>query len=213
MGSLNQQAIVQLLEMMLVLIVSVTIHEFAHAITADRLGDDTPRSQGRISINPIDHLDPLGTIMMAISSYTGFGIGWGKPVQYNPGNLKNPRWDPLKIAIAGPISNIVQAVLFAGLVRLSDHFNWWDPGTWPYDLITLGVWINLALAIFNMIPIPPLDGSKVLSALLPTLHARRYDLIMGQIGFLLFLAIVFTHATSYIIGPPVSSVYHVLVGW
>ena len=109
------------------LIIAITVHEFAHALAADRLGDNTPRAQGRISLNPADHLDPLGTVMMAVTTYTGFGIGWGKPVQYNPGNLRRPRWDPLLIAVAGPLSNILQALLFTAALRLSDGQNWLPP--------------------------------------------------------------------------------------
>src|ERR1041385_4814712 len=93
--------------MMAVLIIAITIHEFAHAITADRLGDPTPRRQGRISLLPPDHLDPLGTVMMVLSSLTGCGIGWGKPVQTNPGNFRTPRKDQGIVAIAGPISNVL----------------------------------------------------------------------------------------------------------
>src|SRR6185436_8561002 len=105
--------------MMATLIIAITIHEFAHAITADKLGDPTPRNQGRISLLPPDHLDPLGTIMMVLSSLTGFGIGWGKPVLTNPGNFKNPKRDQGFVAIAGPISNVLQALAFATILQIA----------------------------------------------------------------------------------------------
>ena len=197
---------------MVVLIVAITIHEFGHAFAADRLGDNTPRSQGRISINPIDHLDPLGTLMMAVSTYTGFGIGWGKPVQYNPGNLRRPRRDPLIIAIAGPITNVAQTLVFTVAVRLCEARGWVEVGSQGDRLLLTGIWINLALVFFNMIPIPPLDGSKVLSALLPIDQARAYDRLMGTFGLLLFFALAFTGALSYIIGPPMRFFYEILVG-
>jgi Zn-dependent protease len=212
MGNLDHFNLTQWLETILVFILSITIHEFAHAITADRLGDNTPRSQGRISLNPIDHLDPVGTILMAVSAATGVGIGWGKAVQYNPANLKSPRWDPLKVAIAGPISNVLQAVVCAVLIRLSDHYGWLDNYDWIYNIVSMGVMLNLTLALFNMIPIPPLDGSKILSALLPDTQSRAYDRIMATFGMLLFFVVALTGVTGYIIGPPTIYAYAHLVG-
>ena len=209
---MDQKVILGWVETMVVLVVAITIHEFAHALAADRLGDNTPRAQGRISLNPADHLDPLGTLMMAVSTYTGFGIGWGKPVQYNPGNLRRPRWDPLLIAAAGPLSNVLQALLFTAVVRLSYSQHWMTQGSPSDELLTTGIWINLALTFFNLIPIPPLDGSKVLSALLPLPQARAYDRFMGSFGLMLFFLLAFTHVTSYIIGPPMSFFYGLLVG-
>ena len=197
---------------MFVLVIAITIHEFAHALTADRLGDDTPRSQGRISLSPVDHLDPLGTVMMVVSSIVGIGIGWGRPVQYNPANLKSPRWDPLKIAVWGPISNVLQALVFTGALRLVDREGWLIGNDLAYRFLELGIWINVALALFNMIPIPPLDGSKVLSGLLPVRQAQVYDRFMAQWGLLLFFALVMTRATSLIMGPPLNAIFHFLAG-
>lgn len=200
----------QWLEIILIFIISIALHEFGHAIAADRLGDDTPRRQGRISLNPIDHLDPIGTILMAISAATGFGIGWGKPVMTNPGNLKSPRWDSLKISIAGPIANVIQALVCALVLRLDNRYGWF--GGTIYDLFSLGVLMNITLALFNMIPIPPLDGSKIFAALLPTEHAIRYDKLMTQIGMLLFFVVALTGLTRLVIGPPSIYTYTVLVG-
>lgn len=200
------------IETMLILIVAITIHEFAHALATDRCGDPTPRSQGRLTLNPIDHLDPMGTVLMAISTFTGFGIGWGRPVQYNPFNLKHPRWDQLKIAIWGPISNVLQALVFAGLIRLDEKTQWLGQNEASWHLLNMAVYLNLALAFFNMIPIPPLDGSKIFSSILPLAGAQQYDRVMTQWGLLLFMALVFTGVTTYLIGPPTSYVYHLLVG-
>lgn len=193
--------------MMAVLIIAITIHEFAHAITADRLGDDTPRRQGRISLLPPDHLDPLGTIMMAISSAIGFGIGWGKPVMTNPANFRNPRRDQGIVAVAGPISNILQAVVFSQVLRLVGGGVHIDAGAAsPFSMfLLLGVIVNLALAFFNLLPITPLDGSWIITALLPGELAYRYQAWMSRYGMLLFLLMIFVFRdfVGAVIGPPV----------
>jgi Zn-dependent protease len=190
---------------MAVLIIAITIHEFAHAITADRLGDPTPRREGRISLLPPDHLDPVGTIMMVISSITGFGIGWGKPVMTNPGNFRNPRRDGAIVAIAGPISNVLQAIVFALIVRvvgLPDDVSGMTP---LMTFLLLGVTINLSLAFFNMIPIAPLDGHWILAAVLPYEQAMSYLTWMRAYGPFVFLGVIFfaPGLLSKIIGPPV----------
>lgn len=199
------------LQTVIVLIIAVTIHEFAHALAADRAGDPTPRSQGRLTINPADHLDPVGTIMMALSSAVGIGIGWGKPVQYNPYNLKRPRWDQIRIALWGPISNILQALIFAGLLRLDDKMNWLGTNDAAFHLLNIAVYVNLTLAVFNVIPIPPLDGSKVLSGILSLENAQRYERFTSQWGLILFGILIFTGAASWLIGPPTDSLFHILV--
>src|SRR5262249_31404415 len=152
------------------------------------LGDPTPRRQGRISLLPPDHLDPLGTVMMVLSSITGFGIGWGKPVQTNPGNFRTPRKDQGIVAIAGPISNIPQALVFAAVVQITVR-----TGTVGGQLLTflmLGIIVNLSLAAFNMIPIYPLDGWWITQAILPHELSLRYRNWMLAYGQFLFLGIV-----------------------
>jgi Zn-dependent protease len=202
----------QFLLTLFVLVIAITIHEFAHAVAADRLGDSTPRSQGRISLNPMDHLDPIGTLMMAVSTLMGIGIGWGKPVMTYPANFRSPRWDSLKVAVAGPLSNLLQALVFAAILRGVGHENWLTDHLLAQDFLSQGVWINLALALFNIIPIPPLDGSKVLSALLPVPQARTYEQVMGQWGLLLFFLLIFSHGTTLLLGTPVSALYRLFVG-
>jgi Zn-dependent protease len=195
-----------------VLVIAITLHEFAHAVAADRLGDPTPRDQGRISVSPADHLEPMGSLMMAVSTYTGVGVGWGKPVMTNPANFRSPRWDTLKVAVWGPISNVLQALIFAAVRRLVAHEDWLVGNNLAWEFLSLGVWTNLALALFNLIPIPPLDGSKVLSALLPLPQARAYDQVMGQWGLLLFFVLVFTHGTSLLLGVPLNALFRLFVG-
>ena len=170
-----------------VLIIAITIHEFSHAITADKLGDPTPRGQGRISLLPPDHLDPLGTVMMVITTITGFGIGWGKPVMTNPRNFAHPRIDSGKVAIAGPISNILQALVFALLYRLTFTM---AMGTPLAFFMRAGVLVNLSLAFFNMIPIGPLDGHWVIQAVLPSELAAKYQDWNRMYGGIVFLGAV-----------------------
>lgn len=169
-----------------ILLFSVIIHELAHGYTADYLGDPTPRMQGRLTLNPLPHLDMFGSIilpLLLILSGIGFVVGWAKPVQYNPFNItKNRRWAAALIAIAGPLSNILIAVIFGLLLRFVGL-------VLPAAVVTifsLIVLLNIVLFIFNLIPVPPLDGHHILFSILPD-HGiggtikhfmRRYSLIM-----------------------------------
>ena len=195
---------------MAALIICITVHEFAHAFSAYRVGDDTPRAQGRLSLNPLDHLDPMGTIMMVLSSLTGFGFGWGKAVQVNPYNFRHPRWDNLRVSLWGPLSNILTAAVVGVALRLFGHIL---PSGMTTFLVTLAL-ISLALAMFNLIPIAPLDGSHIVSALLPYESARNYDTFMSRYGFVLFLGIIFLapDLLPTIIGPPQRLLWHLFTG-
>ncbi len=148
------------------LILSLSVHEAAHAATADLLGDDTPRHQGRVTLNPLSHIDLMGTVilplMMLMSS--GMMLGWAKPVQINPRNFKNGRRDDALVTLAGPASNVLLAILFIFITRVFVMFQG-DMATAP-DLVVsflyFMVYLNIILAIFNMIPVPPLDGHHLL---------------------------------------------------
>jgi Zn-dependent protease len=198
---------------MAVLIIAITIHEFAHAITADRLGDNTPRRQGRISLLPPDHLDPLGTLMMFLTTLTGYGIGWGKPVMTNPGNFRNPRRDGAIVAIAGPISNILQALVYAGIIRLAGYSQFTLRDTPLGTFLYFGVLVNLSLAFFNMIPIAPLDGHWIVTAILPYEQAMSYLNWMRTYGPIVFLGLVLFGGSllDQVLGPPVVYCYRLLV--
>jgi len=200
----------------IVLLVAFTFHELAHAVTADRLGDPTPRRQGRITLNPIAHLDPFGTIMLLIS-----GFGWAKPVQVNPGNLKgDPRTSMAIVAAAGPLSNIVMAIIFALPIRLGlVGFQFGASGLLPSleALFFEFVWINLILAFFNIIPIPPLDGYRILTGILPRDMAFRLR-PLEQYGFLILLAAIFLlpmigiDLLGWLVAQPSLAVLTLLVG-
>lgn len=153
------------------LILSIVIHEMAHAYAANALGDPTARLQGRLSGNPLVHLDPIGSVLIPAFLYltqAGILFGWAKPVPYNPYNLRNQKWGEALVAAAGPAINIFIAFIFAMLIRFSDALGLPAPFV---ELSGFIVYINILLACFNMIPFPPLDGSKILAALLP-LRAR-----------------------------------------
>jgi Zn-dependent protease len=152
-----------------ILILSVIIHEVCHGYMADRLGDPTARLQGRLTLNPIKHIDPIGSIVVPlITSMAGFTFGWAKPVPYNPYNLKNKRSGEFLIALAGPVSNLAIALIFGFLIRFIQQ----GTMTPVIEISAYIVLVNIVLAVFNLIPIPPLDGSKLLFSLLPNQYGR-----------------------------------------
>lgn len=188
------------------LVIAITIHEFAHAWTADKLGDPTARLQGRVTLNPLAHLDPIGTLALFL-----FRFGWGKPVAFDPYNLKNPLRDTALIALAGPVSNIVLATTLALISRLLP----------VPELVSLAIiptiYINIVLAIFNLVPIYPLDGSKILLALLPHETAMEYDEVMHRFGTIILLALIFpwlnnSSPISLLISPPIELIAGLLIG-
>ncbi|MBI1863650.1 site-2 protease family protein [Candidatus Woesebacteria bacterium] len=171
------------------LLVAITVHEFAHAFAADRLGDPTPRLQGRLTLNPLAHLDPIGTLMLLIVRF-----GWGKPVQFDPYNLKNPKKDAAIISLAGPASNLILATILAIIVRLAQSP--FSPFILLSNLLTPLIFLNVALAVFNLIPIHPLDGGKILVGLLPTSDALKVNKLLDQYGTILLIALVFPLPTG-----------------
>lgn len=155
----------------IILIFSIIIHELAHGFMADYLGDPTARLQGRLTLNPIKHIDPVGSIVVPlITSLSGFTFGWAKPVEYNPYNLKNKRKGEFLIALAGPLSNLSIALIFGTIIRFS--LGNVTASTPFIDFCAYIVVINLVLAIFNLIPLPPLDGSKLFFAFLPNQYGK-----------------------------------------
>lgn len=165
---------------------SFSVHELAHAWVANRFGDSTAKLDGRISLNPIAHWDPIGTTMLVILLILGLpAFGWGKPVPINPRNFKNPRRDLLISSLAGPISNILLAILFALVL----HFFFTSTSIFS-ELIIIAVTLNIYLAIFNLIPLPPLDGSEILHALLPESAYEKIE--ANSTAYLIALIILIT---------------------
>ncbi len=171
----------------LALVLSIGVHEFSHVWSAYLQGDQTGRLMGRLTLNPIKHLDPIGTIFMVASMIFGVGIGWGKPAPFNPNNLRYRRWGPFLVAVAGPISNIVLVALFGyAWVLFSNMLP--ETNMLMIFLQTLVI-INASLAAFNLLPIPPLDGSRFISAVLGDYHpVTRF---LERWGFWLILALLF----------------------
>ena len=199
---------------LLVLIFSLSVHEASHAWSASRLGDDTARRLGRVSLNPVVHTDPIGTLLLPlIAMVTGAPlIGWAKPTPVNVGNLRHPRRDHILVTAAGPASNLLIALVAAAVLRVM-------PGdaapvssfevVRPLEMIaTQALILNVLLAVFNMLPIPPLDGGQILMALLPPrLSARMHFLY--QYGFLILMGLLMTGVLGAVIGPP----YYVILSW
>ena len=183
-----------------VLLLSLTIHEAAHAWTADKLGDPTARQLGRVSLNPLVHIDWIGTVLLPIIAIVSNLplIGWAKPVPVMLRNLRHPRRDFMIVAAAGPISNILQAVVYAIVLQLVADPQ--APGLLAQAL-RLAVFVNLLLAFFNLIPVPPLDGGNVLLGLLPPRLAAVYDQTR-QFGFIILYALMLSGVASAIIFPP-----------
>jgi Zn-dependent protease len=184
-----------------IVLVSLTVHEAAHAWTAERLGDPTARMLGRVSLNPMVHIDPIGTLLLPlIAAYTGLPIiGWAKPVPVNISRLRNGRRDFMLVAAAGPVSNIAQAVVGALILRVL-LAGGLTPGLWS-SILAAYVSINLLLAFFNLVPVPPLDGGNVLAGLLPASAANVF-IALRQYGFILLYALMLTGVLSAIVLPP-----------
>ena len=179
-----------------ILIFSVVIHEVSHGYAALMLGDHTAEREGRLTLNPIKHIDPFGSIILPAMAYFfgGFIFGWAKPVPYNPYNLRNQKWGPAIVGAAGPAANILLAVFFGLAVRFLPGMAAGATGEFAANFIGIAASItllNLVLALFNLVPIPPLDGSKVLFAVLP--HRWLWvQNILEQYGFFILLLFIFS---------------------
>ncbi len=191
-----------------ILIMSVVIHEVSHGAVANMLGDPTAKLQGRLTLNPLKHLDMFGSVIVPAISYFlgGFIFGWAKPVPYNPYNLRPGRWSEAMVAAAGPVSNLSLAILFGLLLRFGLN-NGWNQGF--IHITSLVVFVNLLLMVFNLVPIPPLDGSKLLYAFFPEKMFQfrgffeRYGLIL--VFFFIFFIWQF-------ISPVVYVLFHLITG-
>jgi len=196
------------------LLLALSAHECAHAWVALRLGDKTSYMMGRVTLNPIKHLDPFGTLAIIITQM----FGWAKPVPVNPRNLKHPIRDMMYVSIAGPATNLLLAAVFAGIYKLM--LATFDPRLLVapdgvigpvFSMVVISIWLNVGLAVFNMLPIHPLDGAAVLGYFLPTemyVKFRRYE----HYGFLILITLLITGLTKYILVPPVRFIVKFLTG-
>lgn len=198
---------------LLPVLLAITLHEVAHGWVARLLGDDTAARMGRLSLNPIHHVDPLGTLLVPLLmfQFTGFMFGWAKPVPVNFGRLRKPRRDMALVAIAGPAANLCMALFWALLIRLALTLDF-EYVSVPLQLMgNYGIAINLILMLVNLLPIPPLDGSRLVTGLLPYRMAERFAKIEPY-GFLILLALMFTNVLSVILGIPMHVLQELMYG-
>jgi Zn-dependent protease len=185
------------------IIIAFSFHEFAHAFVSDRLGDPTPRNQGRLTLSPLAHIDIIGFILILL-----MGFGWAKPVQVNPRYYKNPKRDNILVSVAGPVTNLMIAFIFTFLLKLTFSY-YISENTVILNLLKMMdyvIRINIMLFLFNLIPIPPLDGYHILSEIIPS---RNYKILafIEQYSSIILILIIITPVVSYVIGPPLNFIY------
>ena len=191
---------------LLVLILSLSVHEAAHAWSASQLGDDTAKRLGRVTLNPVMHTDPIGTLLLPLIAMMSGAplIGWAKPTPVNTRNLRQPRRDHILVTAAGPVSNLLIAFTAAAAI----HAGAMSAGTWVERVLFEALTLNVLLAVFNMLPIPPLDGGQILMALLPTPVALQLGFLY-QYGFLILMGLLVLGVLGALIGPP----YYLILSW
>ncbi len=192
-------------------LLAIVLHEVAHGYVAYRLGDDTAKLAGRLSLNPLVHLEVLGTLMFIISSWVGFGFGWAKPVPVNPLRLRHMRRDDILVSLAGVTVNLAQALAWAGLLRLAYHFlPGSDVGAAAVVFCDLGIVVNLALMIFNLLPVPPLDGWHVLTQTLRIAYTTPV-LRFQQMGSMLLFMLLYLRILNPLFDHTLWPLYNLLV--
>ena len=187
------------------ILMAITLHEVAHGRVARRFGDRTAETMGRLSFNPARHIDPVGTVLVpaVLLWLGGFLFGWAKPVPVNPRFLRRPRQDMVWVAAAGPASNLVMAVGWAAVLSMSQHWGRDIVAEWLETMASIGVSINLLLAVFNMLPIPPLDGGRVLANLLPPGPASRFLAKVETLGLFIVLGLLMTGVLFALLSGPI----------
>lgn len=198
----------QILMYLFALLIAIPIHEYAHARSAVSYGDDTPARDGRLNIFPWTHFEPIGTLFILMSVFTGLGLGWGRPVMVRPENFRHPRLDDVKCAAWGPLSNLLLAIGFAIPMRFGYFPDW-------YELLSVCLTVNLGLMCFNLIPIYPLDGSHIVRGLLPADLSHSYHRFMMQWGMmlLLLLLLVGRDLLVLLVGVPMNRIAGLLLGY
>ncbi len=191
------------------IIIGLSFHEYGHALVAVKCGDPTPKNQGRLTINPLAHVDPIGLACLAF-----VGFGWGVPVQINPRNFKHPRRDELLVSLAGVVMNFILAIVFTGILRLcymSDTMVSSSFGSIACEVIIYVVQINLVLLVFNLIPIPPLDGFGIITQLFNLRNTRFYYTVYNN-GFFILVILILFGLTDRILGPIINILYSFVLG-
>lgn len=191
----SMESVIEIVFHIAILLFSVVLHEVSHGYAALMLGDRTAQHAGRLTLNPIPHIDPFGSLLLPLASFYlgGIIIGWAKPVPYNPYFLRNQKWGPALVGAAGPLANIALAVFFALIIRATPLWGTAVSGAVAINFLAIAgsiVFINLILALFNLVPIPPLDGSKLLFSLLPH-EWKPLELFLHQYGFFVLLFFIF----------------------
>lgn len=179
------QSPIQFFIVAILLVIAISIHEFSHALAADKLGDPTPRLAGRLTLNPKSHLDPIGILLLFF-----VGFGWGKPVPFDPFNLRDSKKDSAIISVAGPLSNLLMAISGSILLRLTSFLPLFSLNIFLFDIVSLFIYFNVLLAVFNLVPIHPLDGFKVVGGLLPKKYYGDW-MSLERYGMIFLLLMIF----------------------
>ncbi len=199
---------------LIILIFSIVLHEVAHGYVAEMFGDKTARLAGRLTLNPVPHIDPIGSIVvpaaMLLASGGNFAFGSAKPVPYNPSNLSNYKWGTIAVGLAGVAVNLLIAIVFGLIIRFSSELG---ITSWAFmSMLSLIVYVNILLAVFNLIPFPPLDGAKVLFALLPHRFQHIHDEMEGDWRYFLgFIAVILFFGLE-ILSSSISFISKVIIG-
>jgi Zn-dependent protease len=214
----GQGAMDEFIAVLVVLFLGIGIHEYCHAKFADMAGDPTPRIYGRVTLNLFNHFDPLGALMIVFMAYSGFGFGWGRPVPVDPNKMRNPRSDYFVSIAAGPLSNLLQAVIYGFVFRLGNVAGLFDGSPFLLLFLLLGIQVNLVLFFFNLIPLGPLDGSKIVGTMLPDKAADQWNLFQNRYGTMIFIGLLIFGFVSpnspfrLIIGPLVEGAARLIMG-
>jgi Zn-dependent protease len=196
------------------IVFAITVHEVAHGLVARQFGDRTAEMQGRLSLNPIRHIDPIGTVVVPVILlwFGGFLFGWARPVPVDSRNMRNPRSNMVWVTAAGPAANVLMALIWALLMLLAQRFGGGTASDWIEQMAWVGIWFNVVLAVFNMLPIPPLDGGQVLTNLLPRGPLSTLLERIAPYGLFIVLGLVATGLLSPIIARPVRALIGMIAG-